>query len=407
MGRYDTNYDDERLVSVETEKQEALTDVENTYDGMINESDSFYQAQIDATKEYADKQSQIQQEQTDFALEQIEQQKEQAEKDYTKEQSGAYVDWQKQSNQYGAEAEKMAASGLSNTGYSETAQVSMYNTYQNRVATARDVYARAVLNYDNAMKDARLQNNAALAEIAYNALMQELELSLAGFQYKNSLVLEKANKKLEVGQIYHGYYQDVLDQINTENALNEQARQHDAEMAARAAALEQEQAQFEAQMTEEKRQFDAQMAEEQRQFDKSNSGSKVTGGISNGAKGAITGGSGVITGTTSAGEVKVDKNTSRVETPYFRGYLNLDGAIYGYMENGYQPKGINGHGKLTDSGDTYTFTTEVKYGDQKGEKKTVTQKVWKAEDGTLWYWEGRENKYLRFAVEGGGGRSFE
>ena len=191
---YSVNYDDQRFTEVETDKKAALTEVEQTYGGMISQSDQYYNAQIDAAKQWADKQSQIQQEKTDFAIEQINQQKDQAKQDYTKEQSGAYVDWQKQSNQYGANAEQMAAQGMGGTGYSESAQVSMFNTYQNRVATARESYNRAVLNYDNAIKDAQLQNNAALAEIAYNALQTQLELSLQGFQYKNTLIIEQANK---------------------------------------------------------------------------------------------------------------------------------------------------------------------------------------------------------------------
>ena len=136
MPNYDVNYDDKRFAQVESDKKTALSDLEQTYAGMINNSDKYYQAQIDASKQWADKQTQLQQEQTDFAIEKIEQQKEQAKKDYTKEQSGAYVDWQKQSDQYGANAEQMAAQGLQNTGYSESSQVSMYNSYQNRVATA-------------------------------------------------------------------------------------------------------------------------------------------------------------------------------------------------------------------------------------------------------------------------------
>ena len=223
---YDVNYEDERFTNVEADKEAALSDLEQTYNGMIGESDKYYQAQIDASKQWADTQSQLQQEQTDFTIEQVEQQKAQAQKDYTKEQSGAYVDWRKQSNQYGTEAEKMASSGLANTGYSESSQVSMYNTYQNRVATAREVYNQAVLNYDNAIKDARLQNNAALAEIAYQALQQQLDLSLQGFQYKNQLMLDQANKKLEVDQTYYNRYQDVLAQLNRENEFAEQVRQY-------------------------------------------------------------------------------------------------------------------------------------------------------------------------------------
>ena len=96
---------------------------------------------------------------------------------------------------------------------------------------ARETYSRAVLNYDNAIKDARLQNNAVLAEIAYKALQEQLELSLAGFQYKNQLVMEKANQKTAIEQNYYQRYLAVMDQINKENSMAESARQFDAQMA--------------------------------------------------------------------------------------------------------------------------------------------------------------------------------
>ena len=222
---YQVNYEDERFDQVEQDKQAALKELEDTYSGMIEQSDNYFKAQENATKEWADKQSQLQQEQTDFLIEQTEQQKAQAEKDYIKEQSGAYVDWQKQSNKYGANAEAMASAGLAKTGYSESSQVSMYNTYQNRVASARESYSRAVLNYDNAIKEAMLQNNAALAEIAFQALLKQLELSLQGFQYKNQLVLDQFDKKLTTDEMYYSRYMDVLQQINTENAMAEEKRQ--------------------------------------------------------------------------------------------------------------------------------------------------------------------------------------
>jgi hypothetical protein len=222
---YDINYDDERFQDVEDDREAAMDELNETYDGMIDESEDYYQSQIDASKKWAEEQARLQQEKTDFEIQKIEQQKAQEHKDYLKEQSGAYVDWQKQSNQYGAEAENMAASGLSKTGFSESSQVSMYNTYQSRVASARESYKLAVLNYDNAMTEARLQNSSILAEIAYNALQQQLELSLQGFQYKNQLLLEKANRKTELDQMYYNRYQDVLAQINHENSMAEQIRQ--------------------------------------------------------------------------------------------------------------------------------------------------------------------------------------
>ena len=223
---YDVDYNDPRFGKVESDKNQALTELESTYDGMVDRADDFYDDLKNQHQAWADKQAEIQQQQTDFTIEKIEQQKEQAEKDYLKEQSGAYVDWQKQSNAYGVEAEKMASAGLTNTGYSESSQVSMYNTYQNRVATAREVLAKAKLNYDNGIKEAMLQNNAAIAEIYATNYIKQAELALQGFQYKNDLLLDLANKKIEVDNIYYNRYQDVLQQINTENAMKEEVRQY-------------------------------------------------------------------------------------------------------------------------------------------------------------------------------------
>ena len=228
---YAINYEDERFKNVENEQQQRLDEVNDTYNNMINQSDQFYQRQIDATRDYATTQQDLQNQQTELAVNEINQAKEKANKDYLREQRGAYADWQKQSNQYGVNAEQQAAAGLQNTGYSESSQVSMYNTYQNRVATARESYNLAVQNYDNKIAEARLANNSKLAEIAYKALQNELELSLNGFQYKNTLLLDQMNKQQDINNIYYNRWQNVLSQINTENALAESIRQYNEKMA--------------------------------------------------------------------------------------------------------------------------------------------------------------------------------
>ena len=71
------DYNDQRFKQVESEKQSALDNANNTYNTMINNSDKYYQDQIQASKDYATKQQEIQQANTDFAIEKIEQQKEQ------------------------------------------------------------------------------------------------------------------------------------------------------------------------------------------------------------------------------------------------------------------------------------------------------------------------------------------
>lgn len=428
---YSIDYNDPRFQQVEAGKQAALDQMNNQYNSMISQSDKFYQDQIDAAKDYANTQQQLQQQNTDFTIEQINQQKDKANKDYIKEQSGAYVDWQKQSNAYGAGAEQQAAQGLMGTGFSESSQVSMYNAYQNRVAMARESLQTAILNYDNAIKDAQIQNNAKLAEIAYQALQMQLELSLEGFQYKNQLIVDQIAKQQEIDNTYHNRYQDVLAQMNTENALAEQVRQYNENLALERQKLQEEIRQYEQnyalqvkQYEESVRQFDAELArlnaqdkkeneykikqlelqkkqlqqeqgqwqkeyqlkqaqlkEEQRQFDKSLAASKSSS-KSSGSSGGSPGGS------------SINKTSAAVNTAYYSGSLNSDANKYGTFSNGYQPKGISGHGAVSKTGDTITFSTQT----LSGQKQTVTQNVWKAADGTKWYWDGRYNKYIQVSV---------
>ncbi len=284
---YDINYNDSRFTDVTADEKAALNEVDVTYGNMISQSDKFYQDQIDAAQDYADKQTNLQNQQLQQDIKEINQQKEQTKQDYIKEQSGAYVDWQKQSNAYGANAEEMAAAGLAGSGYSESSQVAMYTTYQNRVATARESYNRAVLSYDNAIADAKLQNSSILAEIAYNALQKQLELSLQGFQYKNQLLLDKADRQMEVKKFYADQWQRVLTQINEENRLAEEVRQYDSTLAEQQRQHNEEMSYKNAALEEQKRQHDETLAEQRRQFNETMAAKNASSGGSGGGGGSI------------------------------------------------------------------------------------------------------------------------
>lgn len=212
-GGYSVNYEDQRFIDVKNEQTQQEAQLNETYDNILNNSDKYYQNQIDATKEYANQQSELQQAQTDFAIQQIEQQKEQSQKDYTKEQKASYVDYMKQTK---SNTQNMANSGLSNTGYSESSIVSMYNQYQNRVGTAKESLNQAILNYNNAIQQATLANNEKLAEIAFNALQTQNQLNQQAFEYKNTIILQKEQALQNLNDTYYTRYQDVLSQINNE-----------------------------------------------------------------------------------------------------------------------------------------------------------------------------------------------
>ena len=319
------DYNDQRFKQVESEKQSALDNANNTYNTMINNSDKYYQEQIQASKDYATKQQEIQQANTDFAIEKIEQQKEQTEKDYTKEQKGAYADYQKQTNDYGVNAEQMASSGLSNSGYSESSKVSMYNTYQNRVAIARDSFDRSILNYNNGIKDAQLQNNSALAEIAYNALQKQLELGLQGFQYKNSLLESQLNTQQTIENTYQNKWQAVLDQMNKDREFQESVRQYNESLAFQKQQEANSQARWNAQY-----------------------------------------------GSSSNYELTDGSGSS--------------GSSYGYFSNGYQPKGIDGYGAVSKTGKTI-MVTNTKTGNVNTQNvwKTPDGTQWYWEGGSRTY----------------------
>lgn len=276
------NYNDKRFTQVEADKKVALDESNKTFDGMINQSDGFYQAQIDAANQWGATQEKLQQEQTDFTIEKIEQEKQQAYKDYQKEGSAAYVDWQKQSDNYGSNAEKMASSGLASSGFSESSQVAMYNQYQNRVMAAREVYNKALINFNNGITEARLQNSSALAEIRFKTLQTSLELGLQGFQYNNTLLQQKAQAKRDIDNTYYARYQDVVSQINHENSMAEQQRQFNLNRELELKKYNESVRQFNANLKEQQRQFNENLAWQKKKANVSGSGGG--GGGSNSTK---------------------------------------------------------------------------------------------------------------------------
>lgn len=398
---YNINYDDERFSQVDSEKQAALNSVNNTYNNMVSQSDKFYEDQKTAIQDYANTQSQIQQENTNFTIEQINQQKEQANKDYTKEQKGAYVDWQKQSNQYGANAEQMAASGLTNTGYSESSQVSMYNQYQGRVATARETFNKAILNYDNSIKEAQLQNNSKLAEIAFNSLQAQLELSLEGFQYKNSLLSEQIQMQQQTEDRYYSRWQDVLNQMNTENQFAESVRQYEQNYKLQQEQFAEEKRQFELSYNQQIKEFD----ESIRQFNEEIARLKKKDEqeyqfeiqrlelqkqqLEQAKKEADRE---YQLKQQQLAESKRQANLSyaaQQQAYQFTDTSNTqsDAEKYGTFSNGYQPKGISGYGEVAKSGlKVYDVFNEL--GTDFGK-----QNIWKA-GGHYFVWDGASKDYV-------------
>ena len=255
MSKYEIDENDPALQAVKTEEATEIAKSDKLHDNQIAANNREKEGILDQIDANTQKLTDAQNAQTDLTIQEINQEKEYAKQDYTKEQSGAYADWQKQSNAYGVKSEQQAASGMTNTGYSESSQVSMYNAYQNRVAVARESYNRTVVSYNQAIAQARAQNSVALAELANQALAKSLEVTMQYATMNNSLFSQKMSNRNQIKDTYASKWATVLDKLYKEMALEEQARQHnetlaeqkrqhDAQMAAQAAALAEERRQF-------------------------------------------------------------------------------------------------------------------------------------------------------------------
>lgn len=341
------NYNDDRFQQVEDEKQEQLNQYNQTYDDLMAEREEITNQQQGLVDQWQQTQNENLDKQLQFQQDLINQQKAETEKAYQKEAKSAYTDYQKEIDRYGVSREQQVTNGVGNTGYSESSNVSMYNTYQNRLSTAHESLTKAYTEFDNAIREAQLTNDVTKAENALTALQQKLQITLEGFNYKDTATQNKLNWQQQINSDYYNRYQDVLNQINYENEVAEQIRQFNEQM-----ALQKQQFEY------QKQQDAIVNAQNWASINKNNSGG-------------------------------YPELTEEVNTAYYQGKMNSDVEKYGAFSNGYQPKGISGHGTLSKSGDTITFNTQT----LSGQKQTVTQNIWKAEDGTQWYWDGRYNKY--------------
>jgi hypothetical protein len=316
---YEYDENDPALKAVKDEEAAAITESDSSFNSQIAANNKEKEGILDKIDANTQTQIDAQNKQTEFVIQGIEQEKEYAKKDYIKEQSGAYTDWQKQSNAYGVNAEQRAASGMTNTGYSESSQVSMYNAYQNRVAVARESYNRTIVSYNQSIAQAKMQNSVALAEIANNALAQSLEVTMNYATMNNNLFTQKISNRNTIKNTYMQKWAAVLDELYKEAALAEQARQHDETLA------------------EQRRQFNEEIALEQSKFawqkEQASSSGGGSGGGNGGGKidkdesGGSSGGSGIDKTSSGGGSSsKTSEATPNMASVLALGYGPISAA---------------------------------------------------------------------------------
>jgi len=198
-GQTEVNTRDKRLTSIDKERNRTINQSNEEYNQRINQNRADYNNMISSTDQYYNqindslneglqKQQDAMNAQTEATVDKINTEKEKTNRDYLNEQKGSYIDYRNATNPYGANAEQMASNGLWGSGYSETYRSNAYNTWQNRVAIARQSFNDTMTSYDQQITDALNSNNTAQAELWSKVALQIAQNSLQGFQYKNTLI---------------------------------------------------------------------------------------------------------------------------------------------------------------------------------------------------------------------------
>lgn len=256
------NWEEEKN-KLDVEKQDKLDQYNHTFDQLLNDRNDLMNQQNQLVDEYTNSQKDQLQNQLQHQQDLYNQKKEQADQEYQKEVKAGYSDYQSYINPYGIERENQVQNGLSNTGYSESTKTNAYNTWQLRNAQARATLKETQLQFDNALKEAQLNNDASLAELAYQQLQNKLNNALENFNYKDVTAQNKLNYQYTIDNDFYNRLQNVQSQINYEKEIAEQVRQWEQQM-----AYQKEQAQLAQQQWEKEYALQQQQLDYQKEQDR-------------------------------------------------------------------------------------------------------------------------------------------
>lgn len=115
---------------------------------------------------------------------QVDKQKAEYEQEATKAGKQLYTDYRKASNPYGATAEQLASQGLNRSGYAESTQTQLYNTYQKNATTLMVETQKLKAEADFQMNQAYLDADIQKAQNAITIYQQKAQLALQEYELK-------------------------------------------------------------------------------------------------------------------------------------------------------------------------------------------------------------------------------
>lgn len=177
--------------------------------------------------------------QTQMQVDELNRNKEKVDKDVQKTNQALYTQYQKESNQFGANAEKLASQGLANSGYAETTKANMFGTYQKNVTetlnNARDLKS----DYDFQVSQARQNGSIQQAQAQLEIYSQKLQYLTQNYQLKQNreqYIYQQGRDKISDDQ-----WQKTYDEQIRQNELENEWKQKQYDYQAKRDAVSDEQ----------------------------------------------------------------------------------------------------------------------------------------------------------------------
>lgn len=124
--------------------------------------------------------------QTDLNVAELERNKQEIDKDANKTNQALYTEYRKASNPYGANAENLASKGLGNSGYAETTQTNLYNTYQRNISDTLNKARDLKSDFDFQISKARQTGDITLAQNSLQIYNQKMQLLAQEYDMRNN-----------------------------------------------------------------------------------------------------------------------------------------------------------------------------------------------------------------------------
>ena len=135
--------------------------------------------QLQTMNDIADKSTQLQ-------TERLARQKEDIDRETVQQNRAIYQDYKKNGNPFGQQAENLASQGLGNSGYAETTQARMYNTYQNNITSTLNTARQLKADVDFAINEAIKTGDITKGENALKIYAQRMQLASEEFDLRNN-----------------------------------------------------------------------------------------------------------------------------------------------------------------------------------------------------------------------------